>query len=236
MDALLSYQLNNGVARIVLDDGKANVMSERMISVLDQALNQAEQDQAVVLLTGRNGMFSAGFDLPTLRGGGDGAMRMLNSGFALSARLAGLPLPVVVACPGHALAMGLFLVMAADVRIGVHGTFKFGANEVAIGLPVPYTAVELCRARLLPSVLQRALMQAEIFSPEAALAGGFLDRLTEVDQLNVVAEETAKALAALDRRAYLATKRRVRAPLLESFPQALTHDDADFRRILAGVR
>ncbi len=233
MNAPISYALEHGVARITLDDGKANVMSETMIQALGQALDQAEQDQAVVLLTGRPGVFSAGFDLPTLRGGGDAAMRMLNGGFALSARLAALPLPVVVASTGHALAMGVFLVMAADVRIGVHGAFKYGANEVAIGLPVPYTAVELCRARLLPTVFQRAMIQAEIFQPEAAQAGGFIDRIVEVEQLNEAAQDIAASLAKLDRRAYVATKLRVRAALIESLPAALQKDDADFRSILS---
>ncbi len=232
MDKLISYQLSEGIATIVLDDGKANVMSERMILELGHALDQAEQDNAVVLLTGRTGVFSAGFDLGTLRAGGESALRMLNSGFALAARLAELPLPVIIASNGHALAMGAFLVLAADLRIGVSGDYKLGANEVAIGLPVPYCAVELCRMRLTPACFQRGVLQAEIFNPVDAVQAGFLDRVVEAHALADTARTAARHLAQLDRRSYVETKKRLRHSVLQTLPTALEQDDASFRQIL----
>ncbi|NNM51853.1 MAG: crotonase/enoyl-CoA hydratase family protein [Pseudomonadales bacterium] len=232
MDTLISYQLAEGIATIILDDGKANVMSERMIEEIGHALDRAELDGAVVLLTGRTGVFSAGFDLGTMRAGGESALRMLNSGFALAARLAELPLPVIIACHGHALAMGAFLVLAADLRIGVSGDYKLGANEVAIGLPVPYCAIELCRMRLTPASFQRGVMQAEIFNPVDAVQVGFLDRIVDAHTLDDTARAAARHLAQLDRRAYLETKKRLRHSVLQALPSALEQDDASFRQIL----
>ncbi|HUN31199.1 MAG TPA: enoyl-CoA hydratase-related protein [Trebonia sp.] len=96
----------------------------------------------MVLIEGRDGVFSAGFDLPVLRNGGPDALTMLRSGFELAARLLEFPQPVVIACTGHAVAMGVFLLLCGDYRVGATGPFKITANEVAIGLTMPRAAVE----------------------------------------------------------------------------------------------
>lgn len=118
MRGLVSYHLQEKVATITMDDGKANVVSVPMLAELNAALDQAVKDKAVVLLTGRDGTFSAGFDLRTLYAGGEDALKMLTEGFRLAQRLISFPRPVVIACSGHALAMGVFLVLCGDYRIG----------------------------------------------------------------------------------------------------------------------
>jgi len=145
---LLSYELNDSIATITLDDGRVNVLSPRMLSDINGALDRAEADDAIVVLAGRPGVFSAGFDLKILRAGGDEALAMLRAGFELAARVLSFPKPVVVACSGHAIAMGVFLLLSGDYRVGAAGPYKITANEVAIGLTMPRTAVEICRQRL----------------------------------------------------------------------------------------
>jgi enoyl-CoA hydratase len=176
MGALVSYRLHDSIATITMDDGKVNVLSRAMLNELGAALGRAAADRAVVVLTGREGVFSAGFDLPVLRAGGAEAADLLRAGFDLAARLLAFPTPVLVACPGHAVAMGVFLVLSGDYRIGIRGPYKLTANEVAIGMTMPRGAVEICRQRLTPACFNRAVVLAEVFAPEDAVAAGFLDR------------------------------------------------------------
>jgi enoyl-CoA hydratase len=130
MTQLLSYQRTRSVATITMDDGKVNVMSLPLLEAMNDALDQAECDQVVVVLTGRAGVFSAGFDLPLLRTANADAAQMVHRGFEMAERLLSFPYPVVIACTGHALAMGTFFVLSGDYRIGASGPFKIGVNEL----------------------------------------------------------------------------------------------------------
>src|SRR5690349_21542904 len=152
---LVRYELDGGVATIAMDDGKVNALSPAMFGELNAAFDRAEADRAVVVLTGREGVFSAGFDLKVLRGGGPDAAGMVQAGFDLAMRVLAFPFPVVTASPGHAIAMGLFLLESGDYVIGAAGSFKFTANEVAIGLEVPPVGVAVLRQRVVPAVLNR---------------------------------------------------------------------------------
>jgi enoyl-CoA hydratase len=212
---LLSYTVDAAVATITMDDGKANALSPAMLDELDAALDRAESDPVgAVVLAGRPGRFSGGFDLGVLGEGGPEAERMLRGGFELAGRLLSFPRPIVTACTGHALAMGLFLVCSGDYRIGAAGDFKLQANEVAIGLTMPYPALAILRFRLVPSSFDRAVGLAEVFSPPDAVEVGLLDRLAGPDTVVPTAREVAASLLALDSAAHAATKRRARATLL----------------------
>jgi enoyl-CoA hydratase len=233
MGNLVTYRTQDSVATITLDDGKVNVLSLPMLTELGTALDRAAADRAVVVLTGRDGVFSAGFDLPVLRAGGTEAADMLRAGFDLAARLLAFPAPVVVACPGHAVAMGLFLVLAGDYRIGARGPYKLTANEVAIGMTMPWAAVEICRQRLAPACFTRAVVIAEVFPPEDAVSAGLLDRLVSAGELADAAARAAADLARLDLDAHAATKLRVRRLAGPALREAIDADDAEFRARLA---
>jgi enoyl-CoA hydratase len=211
-----------------MDDGKVNALSLQMLAEIDGALDRAVADGAVVVLTGRDGVFSAGFDLTTLRAGGPDAIGMLRSGFELAHRLLSFPLPVVIACGGHTVAMGVFLLLSGDYRVGVAGPFKITANEVAIGLTMPRAAVEICRQRLTPAYFNRAVILAEVFSPTDGIAGGFLDRVVDPGELPDAARDAAAQVAALDLEAHAASKLRVREPTLAAIREAIEADAAAF--------
>jgi enoyl-CoA hydratase len=231
MGALVSYELNDSVATITMDDGKVNVLSPRMFAELNAALDRAEADGAVVALSGREGKFSAGFDLEVLRGGGDDALTMLRSGFELSERLLSFPTPVVIACTGHAIAMGVFLLLSGDYRIGTAGPYRITANEVAIGLTLPRAAIEILRQRLTPGAYNRAATLAEVFSPDDAVTGGFLDRVVPPAELHEVAQTVATGFSTLDMRAHAATKLRAREHSLQALHAAIEADDAELRAL-----
>ena len=229
MGTLVSYQLEDSIATIAMDDGKVNALSLQMLTELNAALDRASADRAVVVLTGRDGIFSAGFDLTVLRAGGSDASAMLRAGFELAERMLSFPTPVLIACTGHAVAMGVFLLLSGDYRVGAAGPYRITANEVAIGLTMPRAAVEICRQRLTPAHFNRAVIISEVFSPEDAVAAGFLDRVVQASELRETAVSTAAVLAKLDMNAHAATKLRARDHALNALRAAIEADDADFR-------
>ena len=225
MTQLVSYELADGIATITMDDGKVNVMSLAMQDGLNGALDRAADDGAVVVIAGREGVFSAGFDLPTLRGGGDDGWRMVRGGFELAHRVLGFPLPVVMACTGHAIAMGTFLLLSGDYRVGAAGPYKLVANEVAIGLTFPRVGIEILRQRLTPAAFNRAAMLAETFSPDDGVAAGFLDRVVAPGEVLAAARSTAIQFAALDLGAHKRTKAVARAATLDAMRESI---DAEY--------
>jgi enoyl-CoA hydratase len=229
--SLVTYEMADGVAVLTLDDGKANVLSLEMLAAINDALDQAAADDAVVVLTGRPGIFSGGFDLKVLRAGGEDAARMLEEGFELSLRLLEFPSPVIIACSGHAVAMGLFILLSADYRIGVDGTFKIVANEAAIGMTMPWAAIEITRYRVAPAHLHRVLALAETYTPAEAVAAGILDRVVAEPDLRRSALELAALYAGLDRTAHEATKLRVREEAVGAIQEGLEADQAIFRQM-----
>jgi enoyl-CoA hydratase len=235
MDSPVRYDVADGVATLTMDDGKVNALSPAMLAAVEGALDRAAEDGAVVVLQGREGTFSAGFHLPTLQAGGPEATGMVRGGFELAARLLAFPRPVVVACTGHAVAMGLFTVLAADLRIGAAGPYRFVANEVALGLTLPHFAVEVLRQRLTPAALTRAALLAETFTPVEAVAAGILDRVVPADEVVGMAHDAAHAMALLDRPAHVATKQRVRAPVLAALRTAIARDDEDFLALMGAT-
>lgn len=217
----LRHEIRDGLAVVRMDDGKANAFSFAMLEALGAALDAAEKEAKAVVLLGRPDRFSGGFDLKVMNEGGDAMVRLVTAGGRLALRLYEFPLPVVLGCTGHALAMGAVVLCAADLRIGTAGAYKIGLNEVAIGLALPPFASELARARLSPRHLQRATALAELYDPAGAVEAGFLDRAVPADQLEAAALDAAATLAALPARAHALTKRSLRATTLETLRTSL---------------
>jgi enoyl-CoA hydratase len=229
MNNAVTYELSGSVATITMDDGKVNSLSPQMLAALGGAFDRAEADKAVVLLRGREGRFSAGFDLSVFQQGGDAVGEMVATGARLAMRMMSFPTPIVVACTGHAMAMAAFLLMSADLRIGVDGPYKIGLNEVAIGLAVPRFGIEIARQRLAPAQFNLALTTGYIFSPQQAAAAGFLDQAVPAAEFDRVTREAAVALTRIDMTAHAATKLRVRGAALKAMRDALETDSmADF--------
>ncbi len=214
MTDLVTYALDGGVATIRMDDGKANALSIPMLSELRAAFGQAEADGAITVLTGREGTFSGGFHLPTVRGSGPDRGKMLRSGFDLAVRILTFPKPVVIACPGNAVAQAAILLLCADERIGAVGPYKITMNEVVIGLTVARSMIEIGRYRLNPSQLHRTFALAEVYSPDAAVDAGFLDRVVPAGDVLAVAQDTARRFTSFDMKAHGATKKRLREEML----------------------
>lgn len=226
MGTLVAYRLEDSIATITMDDGRVNALSPAMLSELDGAFDRAKADQAVVVLTGRDQTFSAGFDLGLLKVGGQEAVAMIRAGFELAARILAFSRPVVIACNGHAIAMGVFLLLSADYRVGTAGQHKITANEVAIGLTMPLPAIEICRQRIAPAHFTRAVLLAEVYSPDDAVDAGFLDRVVPASELCDSARAIAAELAKLNMDAHAASKLRARDQALSAIRASIESEAA----------
>jgi enoyl-CoA hydratase len=220
----LFYSLEDGIATIAIDDGKANVMSASMLRAIDGALDRAATDKAVVVLHGRVGMFSGGFDLTVFKRDPQELFEMLKAGADLTARLLSFPYPVVAVCTGHAIAMGAFLLLSSDLRIGTNPDAKIQVNEVQIGLTLPHFAVEVCRQRLSPAHFNLAAVTATPYNQQQAVVAGFLDEVAPPDTLTEVLKSRTDHLRKLHMESFTATKLRLRAPALALLREAISKD------------
>lgn len=224
MTDLITYQLQDGIATLTLNNGKVNAISPDVISAFNSALDQAQADRAVVVITGQPGILSAGYDLKVMTSSPQSAIELVTAGSTLARRLLAHPFPVVVACPGHAVAKGAFLLLSGDYRIGVEGPFHIGLNEVQIGMPMHHAGIELARDRLRRSAFQRSVVCAEMFDPAGALAAGFLDEVVPAQELAEATLRAAQRLQKLNMKAHALTKLKVRKAFLDTLDQAISLD------------
>ena len=217
-----TVEITNDIALIRMDDGKANAINFEMVDALNCALDAAEANAKAIVLAGREGRFSGGFDLNAFASlGADGVYKLLDAGAELLLRLYGGPLPVVAACTGHAIAMGVFILHACDTRIGTAGDYKIGANEATTGMNLPVFAMELARDRLNPSHLTRAMIQGFIYNPQSAVEAGYLDLLAEAGEVETKAVAIASQLAQLPAPAYAWNKKSMRKATLDRIRASL---------------
>ena len=228
MSDLVAYQLEDGIATLTLNNGKVNALSPAVFEALNAALDRAEQDRAVVILTGQPGILSGGYDLKVMTSSPENAMGLVATGSTFSRRLLAHPFPVIVACPGHAIAKGAFLLLSVDYRIGVEGAFHIGLNEVQIGMTMHHAGIELARDRLSKAAFQRSVINGEIFDPQGALEAGFLDKVVAPEALTEAARAAALQLQKINMTAHKNTKRKTRKGLLDALDEAIALDQQHF--------
>lgn len=214
MDFVTS-EIQDGICVLRLDHGKPNSISKAVADELMSALDEAEKSANAIVLFGKPGMFSAGFDLAAMKEGPAAARAMLKAGAMLLMSIFNHPKPVVIGCGGHAIAMGAFITMAGDERIGAAGDFKIGMNETAIGMTLPTFGFELARARLSKRHFDRAVVHSTIYDPAGAVEVGILDRLVSSDRLEAECLEAATRLATLKQPAFRNNKRIAHAETVD---------------------
>jgi len=201
-DNNITLSIEDRVAHIHMDDGKANAFSPAAIASMNSLLDEVDEaDAGAVVISGREGRLSGGFDLKVITGDPEGALALLTSGIEMLLRFYASPRPVVVACTGHAVALGAMLLLSVDKRVGTAGDFKLGLNETAIGMNLPYFALVLARERLARKDLHEATQLARLYNPTEAVDIGFLDQVVEPGDVIAAAVEDAARLAQLSRGA-----------------------------------
>jgi enoyl-CoA hydratase len=220
--------IEDGVAVVRLDDGKANAVSHRLVEQLHEALDRAQAEATAVAILGREGRFSAGFDLSVMTQGADATRGLVRAGGELLMRLFTHPQPTVAAVTGHALAAGALLCLACDTRLGAADVpAKIGLNETAIGMGLPWYGIRLGEARLSVRHRQRAVLQAELYDMAGAVDAGYLDELVPGAELDRAAVDRARQLGQLPAGAHAFTKRRLRQALADEVLAGLDADMAE---------
>ncbi len=227
-ESAVRYEEKGDVALITIDDGKANALGHRMLDDLQAAFARAEAEAHAVVIAGRPGKFSAGFDLAVMSEGPESARGLLGHGAEFFFQSYMLEVPVVAACTGHALAAGAVILMATDVRIGEDVPAKIGLNEVAIGMALPRFIIEMARDRLSKRHLP-GLNLAKIYDPAGAVDAGYLDEVVAEGTSIERALEIATQLAAtLHGPSFRATRKRLRSDAHNRFRSTLDADLAAF--------
>ncbi len=224
MTELVAYQCENGIATLTLNNGKVNAFSPQLIDDFNAALDRAEQDKAIVIVTGQPGILSGGYDLKVMTSSPQNAINLVAKGSTLARRMLAHPYPIIVACPGHAVAKGAFVLLSADYRIGVEGPFTIGLNEVLIGMTMHHVGIELARERLGKAAFQRSVINGELFNPQGALSAGFLDQVVAVDALLPTALAVAEQMKKINMTAHRNTKLKTRKAFLETLDAAIELD------------
>tara|TARA_Y100000768_G_scaffold385173_1_gene370721 strand:+ start:7584 stop:8279 length:696 start_codon:yes stop_codon:yes gene_type:complete len=206
-EKIATLKKEDNISTITLDDGKANVFSSEMSKQVNACLDQVETESGCLIITGKEGMFSAGLDLKTIQGGDiEKIQEMSVSAFKLLARIFSFPRPVIAACSGHGIALGTFLLCCCDYRIGVKGDFMLGANEMRTNMVIPTPILELIKFRVNDSHKYRAVLGAEMYSLTDAQDAGLIDEVVNQNELISVAIEKAKDLATMGHPSYSLTK------------------------------
>ena len=227
MADIVTVALRDEVAVIAIDDGKANALSFEVIGSINAALDALEASTRAVVLTGRPGMLTGGFDLAVMRGDDLAAIgTLVTDGGELVLRLYRSERPVVVACTGHAMAAGALLLLGAHFRVGAEGAFKVGLIETAIGMVLPDWAIEIANERLSLGQRQQAAVESKVYDPPGALEAGFLDLVVPAEVVLETAVTEARRLGALSPTAYAGNSAKVRGPGIERLAAIVARDRA----------
>lgn len=224
MNEFVTYQSEDNYAIITINNGKANAISHEVVTELNESLDKAEKEDKIVILTGTQGIFSGGFDLKVMTKSPESALDLVTKGSKLSLRMLSFPTPIIIACNGHAIAKGAFLLLSADYRIGVEGDFKIGLNEVMIGMTMHNAGIAIAKSRLSEVYLNRSVNNAEIFSSKDAITAGFLDKIVPEDMLLTAAIKVAEMFTKLNKKAHKETKLKVRKHHIDTLRNAIVLD------------
>ncbi|MGB3455682.1 MAG: crotonase/enoyl-CoA hydratase family protein [Litorimonas sp.] len=226
MTDLLSYELSDDVATIRLDDGKANAFSNAMFDAVGEAMDRADAEAKIIVLRGKDGIFSAGYNLKELMLGGETAVNLVRRGSEFAVRMMETKKPVICAGDGHVVALGAFLFLAADYRIGKRGPFQVGLPETAKGLPMHNFGRELAMPRLSRRHFSRAFINGEMFTPEQAVEVGYLDEA--VDDVDAAIAKAVAFFKGVSLHAFAINKPRGHQTLMPVLKQAI-EDDMDLK-------
>jgi methylglutaconyl-CoA hydratase len=210
-DKTVLYEVDDGVAYVTLNrPDKKNALNDALISDLKTALGQANHDEAIraVVITGAGKDFCSGADLEALEKISKSSVadnvedaRSLMELFTL---IRGLPLPVIAAVRGRALAGGCGLASACDIVLA-SADARFGYPEVKIGF-VPAMVMAILRRNISEKRAFELVTRGEEISAEEGKRIGLVNQVfAEADFENEVSAY-AKRFSTLSKSAIALTK------------------------------
>lgn len=222
---VVSTRREGDVTVVAVDRPPANAMDPTTLRAIISAVQEVASDPPrALLLTGREGFFSAGLDLKVLPTLDEAGQRDMVIGVNdLFVTVYGLPFPVVAAVTGHAIAGGFILALCADVRIGsTRG--RYGVTEIKVGVPYPAAAIGVVRAELSPPAARYLALSAALVDADWCLRHGVLDEVLEGNAVFERALEVARELAQMPAAPYARTKFDLRAKNLAEIKAAADAD------------
>ena len=221
-DSIATLSKENDISIIKLDDGKANAFSYDMLSQVNELLTQVPRDSGALVITGREGLFSGGFDLKTLATGDmEKITKMVQLGYNLLLELFSFDRPIVAAVSGHSIALGLFVTCSADYRIAIDGKYVCQANEVRNNMDIPTQIMEILKARVDKKYFYPAVYHSDVYSVQESIKVGLIDQVVSEDQFMERVMEKAKELATLPHPFYANTKKTAQDDVRQKISDAI---------------
>jgi len=209
----MRIERNGPVALLRMENGKANAISAALLERLDGLIEELGEARAAVI-TGQGTAFCAGLDLPALVDLDRTTMRGFIRRFEqVILRIFELPIPLIAAVNGHAVAGGCVLALQADIRIGADRDARIGLNETRLGIGLPALVVETLRFQVPGSSLAPLALEGRLVSPREALQLGVLHELAPEGELLDRALRRAADLADLPPAGLRMVKESLRRPV-----------------------
>jgi enoyl-CoA hydratase len=226
-------RISAGVVLLTLDrPEKRNALSLELRTELAVALEDAAADESVrcLVLTGAGTAFCAGMDVTQFGGDRAHKERIVDTSLRLFRALAELPLPIVAAVNGPALAGGFALALLCDIRLAAT-TATFGFPEVGRHIPPSYAAA----AAALPEALARRLsLTGEVLDAYQAHTLGVVGDVHPPPALPDAAAALAAGIAAAPGPVTREVKRRVLLAGEHTWQAALRAEEDALRAALLG--
>ena len=211
-DSIATLSQENDISIIKLDDGKANAFSYDMLTQVNELLSKVPRDSGALVITGREGLFSGGFDLKTLATGDmEKITKMVQLGYHLLLELYSFDRPIIAAVSGHSIALGLFVTCSADYRIAIDGEYVCQANEVRNNMDIPIQIMEILKARVNKNYFYPAVFHSDAYTVQDSIAVGFIDEVVPQAEFMDRVMDKAKELASLPHPFYAKTKESAQA-------------------------
>lgn len=222
MSTFIKIEVTDHICYLQLDRGKSNAMHLEMIQELSEALRIQQENPSIeaIVLTGKEGFFSAGLDLITLYQYDEIQIRIFWEQFiSLAQQLCAFPKPTIAAITGHSPAGGCVLALCCDYRIMAEGEFIIGLNEVPVGIIVPSSIFELYNFWIGKANAARYLLEGKLLQPQDALNIGLVDEVVPFNRIQTAAIRKAKQYASFEKNAWQASKLNIRKNLLQELAQ-----------------
>jgi len=225
----ISADVTDGIATVAMQRPPANAIDVAFLEQLDGVLAGIEQrpDVSAVVLTGSGRVFSAGLDLKLIPNFHRAQQNLLIAALNRALyRLYAMPVPVIAAINGHAIAGGFVLALACDRRVAVDKDALFGLTEVRVGVPYPQAAITIVQTELAPAVARELVLVGKNHDPAEALARGMVDELRPADAVLQRSLALAQELGGAPRQGYRAIKHQLRRAALAEIQRAIADKDS----------
>lgn len=214
----IKVRIKDKIAVLSLDRGRSNAINSEMVSELHQMIRNIENDDSIagLILTGKDGFFSAGLDLIELYNYNEEQIKEFWIEFlSLVTSMVSFKKPMIAAISGHSPAGGCVLAICCDYRVMAEGKFIIGLNEVPVGIIVPDSIFHLYAFWLGNAEASRALLEGKLMNTQQALSAGLIDELVNPDSILHAAERKMLTYIQLERKTWQQSKMNIRKDLLE---------------------